>query len=62
MLDYSIIETLAPSISPGFYAWIGKGRVLYHGIRAEVLGSIPSGHVIFCYAYSSLTSINWARR
>jgi hypothetical protein len=35
----------APSISPRFYGWIGRGESFQHGITAEVLDSIPPDHV-----------------
>jgi hypothetical protein len=41
MLDYSIRDPITPSISPVFYGWTGRGGALYHGIRVEVLDSIP---------------------
>jgi hypothetical protein len=28
VLDYSIRGSLAPSISPGFYGWTGRGGVV----------------------------------
>jgi hypothetical protein len=41
LLDYSIKDPLAPSISPRFYGWIGRVGAVQHGTRAEVLDSIP---------------------
>jgi hypothetical protein len=41
---------------------LAERRILQHGTRAEVLGSIPPDHAIFCCAYSTLTSVCWACR
>jgi hypothetical protein len=57
MLDYSIRDPLTPSISPEFYGWTGRGGAVKHGIRAEVLDSIPLGHTIFRCAYFTLTNV-----
>jgi hypothetical protein len=43
---------LTPSISPGLYSQTGSGA-FQHGIKAEVLGSIPPGH-----AFSSVARHN----
>jgi hypothetical protein len=57
LLDYSIRGSLAPFISPGLYGWTGRGGAVLHGIRGEVLGSIPPSHAIFRCAYFTLTSV-----
>jgi hypothetical protein len=49
-------------MSPDFYDWTDWMRVLYHGIRVELLVSISSGYVIFRCAYSTLTSVRWVHR
>jgi hypothetical protein len=72
MLDYSIRAPLASSISPDFYVWIGRGGVIYHGTRAEILSSILPGQAfsstvrnnshISCYLLSNAHGPNaWPR-
>jgi hypothetical protein len=49
ILNYSIRGPLTPSISPEFYDWIGKGDVVYHGTKIEILCLIsPGTHFLFC--------------
>jgi hypothetical protein len=53
MLDYSIRGPLAPSMSPGFYGWIGRGGAVEHLINIDTCTCMSNGwrSGIYCLGF-----------